>query len=149
MKLFRVLWVVFLSLGFISCSDEYKVSKDVEGTWDIAIYQKIVYQGNEVDFEHSGSFENKGKMEFNSNGKGYYNILVDLGPGVYNGAADFTWTNTGTSVSITANNETRVFTILSHGENSFEMERVVSDFYFSGSEPGVKYSLYERILLEK
>lgn len=140
---------MLVSAGFFSCSDEYYISKDVEGTWDIAIYQKIVYQGNEVDFEHSGSFENKGKMEFNSNGKGYYNILVDLGSGVYSGAADFTWTNTATTISITANNETRVFKIKSQGDGFFEMERTVDDFYFSGSEPGVKYSLSERILLEK
>jgi hypothetical protein len=143
------MFLAIISVILMSCTEEYKVSRDIEGTWDIAIYQKTVYKAGTVDMDNSGSFENKGKMEFNSNGKGYYTILVDLGSGVYSGSSDFTWTNTSSSVSITTGTETRVFEIVARGENSFEMEREVSDFYFSGSEPGVKYSLYERILLEK
>jgi len=149
MKSLRNLLVLVAVIAFASCSDEYKVSKNLEGLWDISVYQKVVYKGNEVDFDNSGSWEEKGKIEFTSDGKGYFNILEDLGAGVYNGAADFTWTNTGTTVSITTSNETKVFTIVSSEDNYFELDRTVPNFYFSGSEPGVDYSLYERMVIEK
>lgn len=149
MKTFRISLLLISLLSLISCSEEYQVSKDLVGLWDIAVYQKVVYKENQVDLENSGTWEEKGKIEFNSNGTGYFNILEDLGPGVYTGTEDFTWTNTENTVTIITGTTTKVFTINERKDNYFDMEHEVANFYFSGSEPGVDYSLYERMVLEK
>ncbi len=146
----RILLVLgILVLALSSCSEESQIAKNVEGIWDIAVYQKTVYQDNNIELNLSGTFEFKGKIEFNSSGKGYYNILEDLGTGTYYGSANFTWTNTSDQLTIMEGTSSKIFNIINHSKTSFELERVVDDFYFPGSEPGLRYSMIERLILEK
>ncbi len=150
MKLSAFSIILFtLLICFTSCSEADEVANNLEGSWNIAVYQKTVYQGTTLNLEESGTFENKGQIEFNSNGKGYYNVLEDLGAGTYYGSGEFTWTNTADEVSIISGFETKNFSIVESGKSTFELEREVSDFYFPGSEPGVSYSMIERLVLEK
>lgn len=146
--------IIFFS-GLISmlilsgCSKEKQLSNRLEGRWSISVYQKTVYAEGEPVMEESNSYENAGTFEFLKNGTGLFNILVDLGEGTYTDNGDFTWTNTADVLSIKYNGFIEKFDVIKNSKNEIEIMSYDADFYFTNSEPGILYTMEERIVLSR
>jgi hypothetical protein len=144
-----LLFVIFGGLLMAGCSKEYILSKRLEGKWKVIIYQKTVYAQGMPVLDQSNSVDSAGTFEFFDSGKGKYIILKNLGEGTYTGNGDFTWTNTADILSIKINNLTEKFQVITNTKSKIELLSEDTDFSFSGSTPGVLYSMEERILLRK
>ena len=146
----KILTLLLTVLVLTSCSDEKKLAKNLEGLWDISVYQKSVFMnGNVPDLDNSDSKENAGTIEFLENGKGKYNVLYDLGAGTFFDNGDFTWTNGASEVTLKYGSITETFEVIKNSKDKMELIHMDSDFYFEDSEPGVIYSMEESLVLEK
>ena len=151
MKSFRLIGLLLISTFVLtSCSKEKILAKRLEGMWTIDVYQKVVYgDGTPVPFPESNSAGNAGKMEFWDDGTGQYNVVKDLGQDMWYGEGEFDWTNTSETVSIrSTTGSTKKFDVVTNKKNKQVWERS-QIYYFSDGEPGVKYTLEERITLVK
>ncbi len=148
-NLISIALVIILGLSLNSCSKEKLISKRLVGKWQIDIYQKTVYGDGSPVLSESNSFNTAGDFEFNEDGNGRYNILKDLGEGVYFGDAEFQWTNTATTLSIRTNSGTNTFQFVENTKDKMIVEREVKNFYFPGSDHDVTYEMDERITLIK
>ncbi len=141
--------LLLLSLVISSCSKQKQIARRLEGMWQVDVYQKTVYGDGNPILAESGSAGNAGTFEFFDDGKGKYNILKNLGNNMFYGDEEFVWTNTSDAVSIRTNSgATKKFDVITNKNDKMVFERS-QPYPYGGGQPGVAYTMDERITLVK
>jgi len=148
-KILSISILIIFGIIISSCSKQSLIERRLVGTWQVDVYQKTVYGDGDPVLSESGSFNMVGTFIFESDGKGMYNILKNLGEGTYTGDAEFIWTNTESTLSIRTNTGTNVFTFVKNDKDEMIFEREVKSFYFPENDHEVYYEMIERITLVK